>query len=233
MATRSQICKQAKAWLNAKQGSTKHKEIIDTYNSHKPLARGYKVSYTDDWCATYVSAVAIACKATDIIPTECGCEEMIHLFQKKGAFVESDSYKPKKGDIIFYDWQDNNKLDCTGWSDHVGIVLTVSGNNMTIIEGNKNNKVAYRQIAVNAPYIRGYGVPKYSNVTSINTANTAVKVGDTVKVNSGAKTYEGKKLLSFVYGRKHKVKEIRGDRAVITFAGIIVAAVNVKDLTKV
>jgi hypothetical protein len=34
-----------------------------------------------------------------------------------------------------------------------------------------------------------------------------------------------------VYGRKHKVKELSGNRAVITYLGITVAAVNVKDLT--
>jgi hypothetical protein len=60
---------------------------------------------------------------------------------------------------------------------------------------------------------------------------TKIKVGDTVKLNKGAKTYDGKSLASFVYGRKHKVKEINGNRAVITYLGVTVAAVNVKDLT--
>jgi hypothetical protein len=36
-----------------------------------------------------------------------------------------------------------------------------------------------------------------------------------------------------VYSRNHKVKEISGDRAVITYLGITVAAVKVKDLTLV
>lgn len=58
-----------------------------------------------------------------------------------------------------------------------------------------------------------------------------IAVGSTVKLNKGAKTYDGKSLASFVYGRKHKVKEINGNRAVITYLGVTVAAVNVKDLT--
>lgn len=58
-----------------------------------------------------------------------------------------------------------------------------------------------------------------------------IKVGSTVKVNKGAKTYDGKSLASFVYGRKHKVKELIGDRAVITYLGIVVCAINVKNLT--
>lgn len=35
---------------------------------------------------------------------------------------------------------------------------------------------------------------------------------------------------SFVYDRNHIVKSINGDRVVITFEGIVVAAMNVKDL---
>jgi N-acetylmuramoyl-L-alanine amidase CwlA len=71
---------------------------------------------------------------------------------------------------------------------------------------------------------------KYLSIAT-KTAKPTIKVGSTVKLNKGAKTYDGKKLSSFVYGRKHKVKELKGNRAVITFLGITVAAVNVKDLT--
>ena len=60
-----------------------------------------------------------------------------------------------------------------------------------------------------------------------------IKVGSTVKVKSGAKTYTGGKLASFIYNRKHKVKEIKGDRVVITYLGIVVAAVKLSDLTLV
>lgn len=59
---------------------------------------------------------------------------------------------------------------------------------------------------------------------------TIVK-GSTVLIVPGSKTYEGKKLANFVFARKHKVKELKGDRAVLTYAGIVVAAVNVANLT--
>ena len=71
---------------------------------------------------------------------------------------------------------------------------------------------------------------KYLSLAT-KTATPVIKVGSTVKLNKGAKTYDGKALSSFVYNRKHKVKELKGDRAVITYLGIVVAAVNVKDLT--
>ena len=60
--------------------------------------------------------------------------------------------------------------------------------------------------------------------------SATIKVGSTVKVKKGAKTYTGGSLASFVYNRNHKVKEIKGDRVVITYSGVVVAAVNIKDL---
>ena len=164
----SKVVAQAQAWLGRKEGSTGHKEIINIYNTHKPLARGYKVKYTDAWCATFVSAVAIKLGYTDIIPTECGCGKMIELLKKKGAWVENENRTPNPGDIIFYDWNDNGKGDNLGSSEHVGIVEMVSGGNITVIEGNYDGTdadridgVERRVIAVNGRYIRGYGVPKY------------------------------------------------------------------------
>lgn len=156
-----EVIKQAQAWLGRKESDGSHKEIIDVYNSHKPLARGYAVKYTDAWCSTFVSAVSIKLGYTDIIPTECGCEKHIELFKRIGAWVEDESRVPEAGDIIFYDWNDNGVGDNKGSADHIGIVEEVSENTITIIEGNYNNSVARRKLQVNAKYIRGYGVPKY------------------------------------------------------------------------
>ena len=79
---------------------------------------------------------------------------------------------------------------------------------------------------------QGYFVfdSKGNVVYTPETKNT-IKVGSTVKIKSGAKTYTGSKLATFVYNRKHKVKEIKGDRVVVAYLGIVVAAVNINDLT--
>lgn len=58
----------------------------------------------------------------------------------------------------------------------------------------------------------------------------AIKVGSTVKVKPGARTYTNQRLASFVYNRNHKVTELVGDRAVISFEGTVIAAVRVSDL---
>lgn len=220
----SKVVGQAQAWLGRKESDGSHKEIIDVYNSHKPLARGYAVKYTDAWCSTFVSAVAVKLGYTDIIPTECGCEKHIELFKKLNSFVENENVKPEAGWIIFYDWEDNAVGDNKGWSDHVGIVEKVSGTTITVIEGNINNAVGRRSIQVNGRYIRGYGVPKYDveekpveNKEEFNMAktykngstreNVFADTGLTVKIGS-LNTYEQCECLDIVNGRylvKYKV----------------------------
>jgi hypothetical protein len=86
---------------------------------------------------------------------------MIALLSNIGSFVENDAYVPKPGDILFYDWDDSGLGDNKNGPDHVGIVEKVSGNTITVIEGNYSQSVKRRNIAVNGKYIRGYGVPKY------------------------------------------------------------------------
>lgn len=183
-----------------------HKKIIDVYNAHKPLARGYKVKYTDSWCATFVSACAIKVGYTDIIPLECSCNQMINGFKKIGRWCEDDAHLPSPGDVIFYDWQDKGVGDNKGSSDHVGIVEKVEGNTITVIEGNKNDAVGRRKLQVNGRYIRGYGLPKYdANATNTSTApskpqtNTSNDLGTYMITASDLKVRTGP-------GMKYRVK---------------------------
>ena len=160
---RDKVVNIMKGWIGCKESDGSHKKIIDIYNAHKPLARGYTVKYTDEWCATTVSAAFIQAGLTDIAPTECSCGKMIDLYKKMGRWKESDGYTPKPGDVIMYDWQDSGSGDNTGNPDHVGIVASVSGKTIKVIEGNKNEAVAYRSMTVGGRYIRGYCLPDYAS----------------------------------------------------------------------
>ena len=163
MSERQKILNVARSWMGYNEGDGSHRKIVDIYNAHRPLARGYKVQYSDAWCATFVSACAIKAGLTNIIPTECGCGDQVELFKKLGEWVEDDGYVPSAGDIIYYDWGDSGSGDNKGWSDHVGIVESCDGRYISVIEGNKNDAVGRRVIEVNGRYIRGFGVPKYSD----------------------------------------------------------------------
>lgn len=164
---RQNFVDKAISYLGADEGGSKHKFIVDTYNKISPLPSGYRVKYTDAWCATFVSAIASMCGLLDIIPAECSCDRQIALWKKLGRWIEKDDYVPKVGMCIYYDWDDNGVGDCKGHSDHVGIVVSVSNGKIKVIEGNYNDSVGYRTIAINAKGIRGYGDPNFeSKVTS-------------------------------------------------------------------
>ena len=174
---RQEVVRTAELFDGVRKGSIEHHALVETYNSHKPLARGYQLKYTDPWCAGFVSAIAIKAGLTDIIPTEVGCGEMIKLYQALGRWIEDDGYTPRPGDIIFYDWDDSGIGDNHGSTDHVGIVCEVSHGIITVIEGNKNDRVGHRQIGVNGKYIRGFGVPDYVKIAEVP---DAVKDYDTI-----------------------------------------------------
>jgi len=163
---RSKMVAQAQSWLGCNEKDGSFKKIIDIYNSQKSLPVGYKVKYTDEWCATFVTACAVVLNYTSIIYPECSCGRMIALYQKNGRWMENDAYVPNPGDIIFYDWQDSGVGDNKGAPDHVGLVEKVVNGVITVIEGNKSESVSRREIKVNGKYIRGYGLPKYDEETS-------------------------------------------------------------------
>ena len=165
MKTARKLVEFANTWKGKKESNGTHKEIIDVYNTFKPRPRGYKVTYTDAWCATFVSAVAVKLGYTDIIPPECSCSKMIEQFKKLGVFIENENRTPNVGDIVFYDWQDDGKGDNKGNPDHVGIVTNVSRETFIVLEGNYDNAVKERVLQINGKYIRGFATPRYTSET--------------------------------------------------------------------
>ena len=159
----------ARSWLGRRESNGTHKYIIDLYNSHKPLARGYKVKYTDEWCATTISAMFIKAKAVSLPGgTECSVQRYIDIYKKRGVWEEDGRIKPKAGYIITYNWDDRSQAGGNnGWADHIGIVEKVRGNKITVIEGNYGEKVARRTIPVGWGYIRGYAKLNYATKSTV------------------------------------------------------------------
>lgn len=172
---RQKFVNMAVSYVGVKEGSSKHKYIIDTYNKIKPLPQNYKVTYKDAWCATFVSAMASKVDMLDIIPAECSCNRQIALWKKLGRWEEKDSYTPEIGDILYYSWTDNGVGDCTLISDHVGIVVSINGSNVKVVEGNYSDSVKYRIMSVNGKFIRGYGKPDFaSKAKSTNSSKVSI-----------------------------------------------------------
>jgi hypothetical protein len=214
-----------KSWLGWSESNGKHKQIVDIYNNHKPLARGYKVKYNDAWCATAVSAAFIKTGLTDIGFTECSCSRMIELYKTNGRWMEKDSYIPDVGDLILYDWNDNGNGENTGSPEHVGMVSEVTGSKLTIIEGNMSHAVRYRTMNVNGRYIRGYCIPDYASKATKAPKFTYSKTdfikdiqaafGAAVDGIAGPETLSKTLTLSATLNRKHAAIEAVQKRLLI------------------
>lgn len=155
-----------KGWLGWSEANGKFKQIIDLYNTQRPLPRGYAVQYDDEWCATTVTAAGMAAGLHDIIFGECSCSRMVELYKAAGRWQERDDYVPDIGDIIMYYWKDGADYattDCTAAPNHVGFVLARTGTVLTIGEGNKGEAVSTRPMQINGRYIRGYCLPDYAS----------------------------------------------------------------------
>lgn len=217
MSNVNTILNQARAWIGKKESDGSHKEIIDIYNGHKPLARGYTVKYTDNWCMTFVSALFIKTGLAALCPLECSCGEAIELSKQMGIWEENEDITPSAGDLIMYDW---NKKD--GWPEHVGIIEVVSGNQLTVIEGNKSNAVGRRNISVGDASIRGYVRINYDNSQpspipqptqpAENTVDYTVKVNTKSGVNCRDEpNTNGNKITAYPNGQElHVTKEANG-----------------------
>lgn len=141
-------------FIGVTENDSEFKTIIDTYNTIKPLPRNYKLKYNDSWCMGFVSAIAKMCNISDF-PFECSCEKATAKARKNNQI----STVPKIGYLIMYDWNNDGSIN------HVGIITEINDNTLTVIEGNKNEKVAYRTINVNNANIECYIIVNVSRET--------------------------------------------------------------------
>lgn len=163
-----------RSWVGYNEVNKKYLEILNVYNSHKPLARGYAIKPSDEWCDACVSAAAIKAGAVDLIGTEVGVEKHVAIFKRKGIWIEDGTITPQPGDVIVFNWDDNTQPN-DGNSDHIGYVESVSGGKITTLEGNMGEKVGRRTIPVGYGYIRGFARPKYAASSGGNTPSNPAK----------------------------------------------------------
>lgn len=120
------------------------------------------------WCAAFASVVGRESGNGDIIPWSISCNAQIQWFKDHGCWlgVTNDI---REGDYIYYDW---DKIAEAKPADHVGIVESVNGDTVVVIEGNKGDaansvtKVGRRTISRSYSYIFGIARPKYSDSAS-------------------------------------------------------------------
>ena len=113
-----------------------------------------------EWCACFVSWCANECGYIDsgVIPKYALCSDGVNWFKDRGQWADNTA-EPTAGQIIFFDWNDENGQD--GVSDHTGIVEKVENGIVYTVEGNSGNTCRQKQYPIGYYEILGYGIPAY------------------------------------------------------------------------
>ncbi|GEM_PF-2626320 len=121
----------------------------DTYKNfvHNYSSTYSWVSSSTKWCACFASYCAYyaglidntGVKAMTVNPT---CFEIVNWLSGQNRYIakkDATTSNIKPGMLVFYDRRTGGAAgtpDATGYADHVGIIISVSGENITMIEGN-------------------------------------------------------------------------------------------------
>lgn len=150
--TAARVLELARGYLNTTDGS----KFCRYYNQ----IAGTNIPLNSPWCACFVTYIMrMAGVPTTEIPNFCGCTTGTNQMKRLGTFKARESYTPKPGDVILFDW---NPAGNDG-VDHTGIVESVSNGRVMTIEGNAgNNGVCLkRDYPLTSSIIVGYGIPSF------------------------------------------------------------------------
>ena len=157
---RDRILRAAASLVGVRGGSAAHHQLVNDYNSVRPLPVGYAVKNSDDWCDIFVTTVFQREGLSGLIGRECGVERHIQIFKRLGIWNEDGTSTPKAGDIITFNWDQNSQQN-NGFADHIGIVESVSNGFIHTIEGNSNDQVRRKTYRIGHGNIRGFASPRY------------------------------------------------------------------------
>lgn len=129
----------------------------------QPYWSWYGFNSRVEWCACFVSWCANECGYIDagVIPKFAGCVTGSQWFKDRGLW-QDNSYNPRPGDIIFFDWDNKGSSGPQdGESDHVGIVEKVENGIIYTVEGNSGDTCKQNSYSIGSSVIYGYGCPAY------------------------------------------------------------------------
>lgn len=184
-------------------------QVVDLYNTVRPLPLGYRVKYEDLLCATYVSSIFIKLGWTDIVPPNPRAWQLYENMAAIDCGVPDAKRVPDVGDLIFFGINRTIK-----GITHVGIVTEVKGKQIYYYD--IQSTVARHTCPVGYSSIWGYAVPAYYKKDGVAPAPVhEFAVGDLVTVNKGAKWYKGQNIKANVFDDKWYIMSLSGDRAVL------------------
>ena len=157
---RDRVLRAAASLVGVRGGTAAHHQLVNDYNSVRPLPVGYAVKDSDDWCDVFVTTVFQREGLSGLIGRECGVERHIQIFKRLGIWNENGASTPKAGDIITFNWDQDSQPN-NGFADHIGIVESVSNGIIHTIEGNSGNQVRRNTYRIGHGNIRGFATPRY------------------------------------------------------------------------
>lgn len=157
MSTGTQVVEKAKSFLGWNEANGQDDYFINLFNQYS----GMGLATTVAWCNIFTTVCNMLCGVgKDISPISCNCDTDKKFHENRGEYYKSraygGNYTPKTGDKVYYSSK-HIQSDAT----HIGFVVSVTGNTLKAIEGNKNDAVGYRNIDLNNAYIIGYADVKY------------------------------------------------------------------------
>ena len=145
----------AKSFLGDSESNGRaQKDIMRPYN--KLTGRSLNVK-TCPWCQIFIVSCEYQSKSVKAgYCKSSGCLQALNWYKKKKRYKKR-GVMPSLAWQVFYDFKGKGK------PTHTGLIVKVnkSKKTITVIEGNKSNKVAYRTISISSKYILGYGLPYY------------------------------------------------------------------------
>lgn len=160
MATAAQARDKFKSWNGYSEANGKaQKYIVQPWN--KKVGRKVNCK-TTPWCAI-TTASCLLQVGVKKLSTSAGCTQQMQWYKAKKRWKSQawvKNHKPQVGWLVFYDFKGKGK------PTHTGMITSVDYKKKGFayaIEGNKSNKVGYRQFNYKTyKYILGYAIPYYS-----------------------------------------------------------------------
>ena len=132
-----------------------------------------------DWCAMFVS-FCLHYAGVENFPLNAYCPTWIEELNTAGLYRTPDSYLPRPGDLVFFDWDLRLGVqeDASMASDHVGIITEVipgteaSPAQIKTIEGNSSNAVSNVTYDLTDVAIIGYAAMPTGNTVILTHRGT-------------------------------------------------------------
>lgn len=149
---------------NAEVGTTEGSDGSTEYGIWYGDVYGEPYFDTADWCAMFVAWCADQVNvSTSVIPCVASVPTMRNHFLSYSRYysLATSSFTPQPGDLFF-------QYDSAESPNHIGIVHSVSGGYVYVIDGNYSNKVNFRSMRLTDTSIVAYARPNYASTVHLS-----------------------------------------------------------------